>query len=212
MKPLLARSIERYALEHTSPAGELLEKLEEETYEKMEYPQMLTGKVEGRLLQMLVHVSRAKKVVEIGTFTGYSAIMMAEGLPENGKLVTCEVSRECAQIARRYFRKSEHGGKIQLRLGPAKDTLSRIADRSVDFVFIDADKPSYTLYYEESVRILRKGGLIAVDNVLWSGSVLKPDDNDSRAIASLNERVKEDRRVEKVMLTIRDGVYLIRKK
>ncbi len=212
MKPLLARSIEKYAWEHTSPAGELLEKLEEETYEKMEYPQMLTGKVEGRLLQMLVQVSRAKKVVEIGTFTGYSALMMAAGLPENGKLITCEVSHECARIARRYFRKSEYGRKIQLRLGPAKDTLSRIPDRSVDFVFIDADKPSYAFYFEESVRILRKGGLIAVDNVLWSGGVLKPDDNDSRAIASLNEKIKVDRRVEKVMLTIRDGVYLIRKK
>jgi caffeoyl-CoA O-methyltransferase len=207
MKPLLARSIERYAQEHTSPVEELLEKLEEETYEKMEYPQMLTGKVEGRLLQMLVQVSRSKKVVEIGTFTGYSALMMAAGLPENGELVTCEISRECAQIARRYFKKSAYGRKIQLRLGPARDTLS-----SVDFVFIDADKPSYALYYEESIRILRKGGLIAVDNVLWSGGVLKPDDNDSRAIDSLNKRIKEDRRVEKVMLTIRDGVYLIRKK
>lgn len=212
MKPLISRPIERYAREHTSPAGELLEKLEKETYEKMENPQMLTGRVEGRLLQMLVQVSRAKRVVEVGTFTGYSALMMAAVLPENGELVTCEISRECAQIARRYFKKSSYGRKIQLRLGPAKDTLSRLPDRSADLVFIDADKPSYALYYEESIRILRKGGLIAVDNVLWSGSVLKPDDNDSRAIASLNERVKEDGRVEKVMLTIRDGVYLIRKK
>jgi caffeoyl-CoA O-methyltransferase len=212
MKPLISRRIEEYAQEHTSPAGELLEKLEKETYEKMENPQMLTGKVEGRLLQMLVRISGAKRVVEIGTFTGYSALMMAAGLPENGEIVTCEISRECAQIARRYFKKSAYGRKIRLHLGSALDTLSRLPDRSADLVFIDADKPSYALYYEESIRILRKGGLIAVDNVLWSGSVLKPDDNDSRAIASLNERVKGDRRVEKVMLTVRDGIYLIRKK
>jgi caffeoyl-CoA O-methyltransferase len=211
MKPLISRRIEEYAQEHTSPAGELLEKLEKETYEKMENPQMLTGKVEGRLLQMLVRISGAKRVVEIGTFTGYSALMMAAGLPENGEIVTCEISRECAQIARRYFKKSAYGRKIRLHLGSALDTLSRLPDRSADLVFIDADKPSYALYYEESIRILRKGGLIAVDNVLWSGSVLKPDDNDSRAIASLNERVKGDRRVEKVMLTVRDGIYLIRK-
>jgi caffeoyl-CoA O-methyltransferase len=178
----------------------------------MENPQMLTGKVEGRLLQMLVRISGAKRVVEVGTFTGYSALMMAAGLPESGELVTCEISRECAQIARRYFKKSVYGRKIRLHLGSALDTLSRLPDRSADLVFIDADKPSYALYYEESIRILRKGGLIAVDNVLWSGSVLKPDDNDSRAIASLNERVKGDRRVEKVMLTVRDGIYLIRKK
>lgn len=212
MKLFVPRSIDTYVRAYTSPADELLEELERETYEKTENPRMLTGKVKGRLLQMLVRVSRAKRVVEIGTFTGYSALMMAAGLPEKGELFTCEISREYARIARRYFRKSRHGRKIRLLSGPAVKTLRPISDGTVDFVFIDADKPSYPLYYDEGIRILKRGGLIAADNALWSGKVLRPRDRDSRGIASFNKRVKEDRRVEKVMLTVGDGIYLIQKK
>jgi caffeoyl-CoA O-methyltransferase len=212
MNLLFPEDIEKYVHEYTSPVGKLLEKLEKETFRKADNPQMLCGKVEGRLLQMLVRISGARKVVEIGTFTGYSALLMAEGLPEDGELITCEVSREFARIARHYFKQSPQGKKIHLRLGPAKETLAGIPDKSIDFVFIDADKPSYSLYYDESLRILNKGGLIAVDNVLWSGSVLKPRDSDSRAIARFNKKVRKDRRVEKVMLTVRDGIYLLQKK
>ena len=173
---------------------------------------MLTGKVEGAFLRMLVRVTGARKVVEIGTFTGYAALMMAEGLPADGELVTCDISEEYASIARRYFDRSPHGKKIRLVLAPAAGTLRGIPDGSVDFVFIDADKGSYLVYYEESVRILRSGGLIPADNVLWYGRVLSPEDDDSRAIVSFNCKVMSDDRVEKVMLPVRDGVYLIRKR
>jgi caffeoyl-CoA O-methyltransferase len=211
MKSLVSKSLEKYVEEHTGDVSPLFGVLEKETYEKMQYPEMLIGKVEGHFLQLLIKISGARDVLEIGTFTGYSALMMAEGLPEDGKLITCEISEECANFAQRYFDKSPQGYKIQLTRGPALKTLERLADESIDFVFIDADKTSYLHYYEESVRILKKGGIITADNILWSGQVLDPRDEDSRAIALFNERVRSDDRVEKVMLTVRDGVYLIRK-
>ena len=212
MNYLISKPIETYVHKHTSSVSQLLEELEHETRETTEYPQMLSGKVEGLLLQMLIKISGAQKVVEIGTFTGYSALLMAEGLDEDGELITCEISEEYADIARRYFEKSPHGKKIHLRRAPALETLRRMADSSTDFVFIDADKGSYPLYYEESLRILKTGGLIVADNALWYGRVLSPEDDESRAIASFNETVKNDERVEKVLMTIRDGVYLIRKR
>jgi caffeoyl-CoA O-methyltransferase len=207
----LPEGLARYIEENVGPVSPLLEELERETREKTDRPGMLTGRMEGAFLRMLVRVVGAKKVLEIGTFTGYSALMMAEGLPPDGELVTCEVSKEYASIARRYFRRSPHGSKIRLALGPALDTLRGIPGGSVDFVFIDADKELYTRYYEEGLRILRSGGVIAADNVLWYGQVLSPQDEQTRAIVEFNRHVKADGRVEKVMLPVRDGVYLIRK-
>lgn len=209
---LIPQIIEKYVAEHSDSVPPLLEELEKETYEKTGYPQMLTGRVEGLFLQMLVRITGAKKVVDIGTFTGYSALMMAAGLPEGGGLTTCEIEEAHAAIARKYFMQSEHGSKIRLVLGPAIDTLRKIAIESVDFIFMDADKTSYGLYYEESIRILKKGGLMTVDNTLWYGRVLSPEDDNSRAIVAFNETVRRDDRVEKVLLTIRDGITLIRKK
>jgi caffeoyl-CoA O-methyltransferase len=161
---------------------------------------------------MLIRLSGAEKVVEIGTFTGYSALMMAEGLPENGKLITCEISEEYARIAKKYFDISPYSSLIEIKIGPALNTLTHISSETIDFVFIDADKALYSNYYEESMRIVKKGGLIAADNALWSGRVLNPEDEDSHALALFNKTVKEDKRSEKVLLTIRDGIYLIRKK
>ena len=209
---LIPKEIQEYVAEHTSPVSSLLDELERETNKKTSAPQMLSGKVEDRLLQMLVRISGAKRVVEIGTFTGYSSLMMAEGLPEDGELITLEICKKHAEIAKDYFKRSLHGKKIKLIFGPALNSLKQITDKSIDFVFIDADKKSYSLYYKESLRILRKGGLIAVDNTLWSGRVLSPQDADSKAIALFNEIVKKDKMVEKVMLTVRDGIYIIRKK
>lgn len=211
MEIYLPEELARYVEENVGPVSPLLEELERETRENTDRPGMLTGRMEGALLRMLVRVLEARKVVEIGTFTGYSALMMAEGLPPNGELVTCEVSEEYASIARRYFRKSPHGSKIRLALAPALDTLRGIPGGSVDFVFIDADKELYIRYYEESLRILRSGGVIVADNVLWYGQVLSPQDEQTRAIVEFNRQVKADGRVEKVMLPVRDGVYLIRK-
>jgi caffeoyl-CoA O-methyltransferase len=212
MSGIISEAIDKYVEEHSSPISELLNELEKETAEQTDCPQMLCGQVEGMLLQMLIKVTGAQKVVEIGTFTGYSALMMAEGLPENGELLTCEISTKNAEIARRYFAKSPVGDKIRLELRPAMNTLRTFDDETIDFVFIDADKASYVQYYEESFRILKRGGLIVVDNTLWSGQVLDPDDSESQAIALFNETVKKDDRVEKVILTVRDGIYLIRKK
>lgn len=212
MKLFVPKKIERYAADYTSPLSPLLEELQRETIRTMDNPQMLTGVVEGRLLQMLVTISGAERVLEIGTFTGFSALMMAEGLPDDGELITCEINKEHAAFARKYFRKSPHGRKIRLKMGSAVNTLKKISGRSIDFIFIDADKASYPLYYSESMRVLRKGGLIAADNALLSGKALAPDDSDSRAIAVFNETVKNDSRAEKVFLPVRDGVYLIRKR
>ncbi len=212
MEMFLPEDLRRYVEGHAGTVSPLLEELERETRDRTGRPGMLTGRVEGTFLRMLVRLTGARKVVEIGTFTGYSALMMAEGLPADGELVTCEVSGEYASIARKYFDRSPHGRKIRLVLGPAAETLRGVPGGSVDFVFIDADKGGYSLYYEESVRILRDGGLIVADNVLWYGRVLSPEDGDSRAIVSFNRNVMRDDRVEKVMLPVRDGVYLVRKK
>ena len=162
---------------------------------------------------MLIKISNTKRVVEVGTFTGYSALVMAEALPEDGTLKTFENSREYADIAQRYFDKSPYGQKIQLKLGPAQQSLEAIADDSEDFVFIDADKPSYGIYFDQALRILCSGGIIFVDNVFWRYKIFKKKitNENARAIAAFNQKVMQEDRVEKVMLSVRDGVYLIRK-
>lgn len=205
---------DKYIDDHTDDVAPLLQDLVEETEEVTGLSRWSIGKVEGKLLQLLVKISGVRKAVEIGTFTGFSALIMAEALPEDGRLITCETNEKHAEIARRYFEKSPHGAKIRLELKPAMETLKAIADGSVDFVFIDADKPSYGPYFDEAMRILQSGGLIFVDNVFWRNKIFKqPITNENaRAIAAFNEKVKNDNRAEKVMLSVRDGIYLIRKK
>jgi caffeoyl-CoA O-methyltransferase len=206
--------IENYVAAHTDAVSPLLEELLSETEKITGRSRWSIGRVEGKLLQLLIKISGARRVVEVGTFTGYSALVMAEALPPDGRLTTCENSHEFAAIAGRYFKKSPHGGKIRLKIAPAMETLTAIADCSVDFVFIDADKPSYGRYFDEALRMLHPGGLIFVDNVFWRYKVFKKNitNENARAIAAFNEKVKNDHRVEKVMLSVRDGVYLIRKK
>jgi len=205
---------DKYIDDHTDDVSPLLRELVEETEEVTGLSRWSIGKVEGKLLQLLVKISGVRKAIEIGTFTGYSALIIAEALPEDGRLITCETNEKHAEIARRYFDKSPHSAKISLKLKPAIETLKGIADSSVDFVFIDADKPSYSLYFDEAMRILQSGGLIFVDNVFWRNKIFKqPITNENaRAIAAFNAKVKKDDRVEKVMLSVRDGIYLIRKK
>lgn len=211
MYPFIRKEIETYAEDHTGPVSPLLVEVQRKTVEETDGAHMLTGKVVGTLLRLLVQISGARKVVEIGTFTGYSALMMASALPPDGQLLTCELSGEYAGVARKFFDESPHGRKIRIEVGPALGTVEGIPGESVDFVFIDADKKTYRRYYEESLRILKKGGILVVDNVLWYGTVLSPGDEDSRSIASFNDMVQKDVRVEKVMLTVRDGLYMIRK-
>lgn len=210
----LARMVEDYVDIHTDDVSTLPEDLLAETEKITGRSRWSIGKVEGKLLQLLIKISDARRVVEVGTFTGYSALAMAEALPEDGRLTTLENSREFADIALRYFDKSPFGGKIQLIFGPALQSLKDMPAASGDFVFIDADKPSYGLYFDEALRILRSGGIIFVDNVFWRYKIFKKkiSNENARTIAAFNEKVRQERRVEKVMLSVRDGVYLIRKR
>lgn len=211
MLTLVPEDIERYAVEHTTALPDYLQELTDYTYENMSIPQMLSGPIGGTLLQTLVWATGAKRVLEIGTFTGFSSQMMAAALPEDGILVTCDIDPKAAEVAREFYAKSPHGHKIDLRLGPALETLETLNDRVFDVVFIDADKTGYAAYYEKAVELLAPRGVIAVDNVLWSGRVLDPQTEEDRAIAAFNERVKNDSRVRHVLLPIRDGVMLVRR-
>jgi len=209
---IAAREAEEYAADHTTPMSALLEEVEYFTLTKTPYPSMLTGRVEGRFLQLVAQLSGARQVVDIGTFTGYSALVMAEVLPDDGEILTIENNPNHAKIARDFFDRSPDGFKITLRLGDALGILKALPDAGTDLVFIDADKQNYSAYYGESMRILRNGGLILADNALWYGRVFAPEDEESRAMADFNELVKADNRVEKLFLTVRDGIYLIRKR
>ena len=203
--------IENYAHEHSGSEGELLAQLEKETYETLEIPQMTTGRIEGRFLKMLAQLIGAKRILEIGTFGGYASLSMAEALPDDGELITCDVDPIAIQFAKRFFAKSEHGKKITLMEGPALDSLKTLSG-PLDMAFIDADKENYWNYYEAILPMIRPGGLIVVDNVLWSGRVLNPVDASDKAIHQFNEKIKSDTRVESVLLTVRDGIYCIRKR
>jgi len=202
--------LEKYAFDRTRPEPELLRALSDETYASMQSPQMLTGRLEGRLLKLLAALSSSKQVLEIGTFTGYSALSLAEGLPDDGRIITCEIEKAHADMAQRYFDRSPHGRKIKIRLGPALETLATLSG-PFDLAFIDADKGNYPAYYERVVELIRPGGLILVDNTLWSGQVLEPRDGESRAIDAVNRRIAADARVENVLLTVRDGLQVVRK-
>ena len=200
--------IEKYAYLHTSEEGDLLRRLEEETYEKLELPQMTTGRVEGRFLKLLARLVGARRILEIGTFGGYSALSMAEALPQEGTLVTCELDPVAIAFARKYFSESSHGKKITLLEGPALKSIKTLTG-PFDMAFIDAYKENYSNYYEAILPLIRQGGLIAADNVLWSGRVLDPKDDSDKAIHQFNERVMQDHRVESVLLTVRDGLNCI---
>jgi caffeoyl-CoA O-methyltransferase len=206
-------AIEQYAAEHTTAPVAALAALASETQATLRSPQMLTGPVEGRLLEMLVFASRPQLVLELGTYSGYSALSMAAALDPGARLITCEVDAEHAEFARRHIEASPHGERIELRVGPALQTLAGL-DGPFDLVFIDADKSSYRDYYEAVLPKLAARGLIVVDNTLWSGRVLRADERDAtedtRALAAFNDHVVVDPRVVCVMLTVRDGITLIR--
>jgi caffeoyl-CoA O-methyltransferase len=204
--------IERYAEEQTSPPPDLLAALAEETRASLRAPQMLTGKIEGRFLELLVFASGARRVLELGTYSGYSSLSMAAGLPEDGRIDTCEVDEQHAEVARRYIAESPYADRIDVHLGPALETIERL-EGNFDLVFIDADKENYVNYYEAVLPRLSARGIIAADNTLWSGRVLDESDDSegTRAIRAFNEHVRADARVISVMLTVRDGVTLIRR-
>jgi predicted O-methyltransferase YrrM len=210
MSFIVDEKVEAYAEEHTSPVGDFFERLAEETRAKTEAPQMMVGRIEGQFLARLVRLSGARRILELGTFTGYSSISMASALPPDGRIITCDVDPEATAIARRYMDESGYGDRIEIRLGPALETIETL-EGPFDLVFIDADKPSYRSYYEATLPMLAEDGLIIADNVLWSGRVVEEgeDDESTRAIKEFNEHVRADPRVVSVMLTVRDGMTLI---
>jgi caffeoyl-CoA O-methyltransferase len=205
--------VEQYAAAHTTPVPSLFERLAAETREKSTAPQMMVGLLEGRFLEFLVRQTKAERVLELGTFTGWSSISMAIGLPTGGRIVTCDVDEETTEIARRYAEEAGVADRIDYRVGPALETLETL-DGPFDFVFIDADKGNYVNYYEAALPKLADGGLMIADNVLWSGRVADEteDDERTRAIRAFNDHVMSDDRVECVMLSVRDGMTLIRKR
>jgi caffeoyl-CoA O-methyltransferase len=201
---LVHPEIERYAEEHTSPHPPLLDELMQETRATLRIPEMLTGPVEGRFLQFLVWSLGARRVLELGTYSGYSALSMAGGLPDGGSIDTCELDEEHAAVARRYIERAGLSDRITVHVGPALETVQRL-DGPWDFVFIDADKDGYLDYYEAVLPKLSEHGLIAADNTLRDGRVLEGD-----TVSAFNDRVLADPRVVSVLLTVRDGVTLIR--
>src|SRR5256886_13600188 len=172
--------IEEYAEEHTSPDGDLFERLAAETREKTTAPQMMVGRIEGRFLGVLVRSLRARRVLELGTFAGYSSISMALALPSGGRVITCDVNEETTAIARRYAEEAGVADRIDFRLGPGLETIAKL-DGPFDIVFIDADKPNYVNYYEATLPLLADDGVMVVDNTLWSGRVAGPADDDGFA-------------------------------
>jgi len=198
--------IDGYAAAHTTPQPELLRELADETRATLRAPQMLTGTIEGRFLELLVFGLQAKRVLELGTYSGYSSLSMAAGLPEGGHIDTCEFDETHAEVARRYIAQSPYADRITVHLGPALDTIQQLKGE-FDFVFIDADKPGYIDYYEAVLPRLAERGLIVADNTLADGDVI--DGNPS--IARFNEHVAADPRTVQVLLTVRDGMTLIRR-
>jgi caffeoyl-CoA O-methyltransferase len=205
-------ALEAYAEAHTTPIPAHLATVAEETRATLAAPQMMVGALEGRFLEMLVYALRPAWVLEIGTFSGYSALSMAAGLPPGGRISSCELSPVHAAAARTHIANSPYRDRIEVLEGPALDSVARL-EGPFDFVFIDADKARYSAYFEAVLGKLAPGGLIAADNTLWSGQVLDDADtsDDTRALRAFNDALARDPRVVCVQLTVRDGVTLIRR-
>ncbi|MBU87742.1 MAG: methyltransferase, partial [Chloroflexi bacterium] len=189
MLTLVSEQLETYAVNHTQyhDHGELLQKLAEETNRTMDSPMMMSGTTVGNLLNTLVFATNSKRILEIGTFVGYSSLMMAMALPEDGELITCDIDKKSTSLAQKYWNQHPAGQRIDLRLGPAIQTIDSL-NPEFDMVFIDADKQNYVAYYEKVLPLLSSSGLIVIDNVLWSGKVLNPIDDDTIAIDKLNKK------------------------
>lgn len=211
--PFVPEIFERYAQAHSTPATPLGRELEAFTKSHCPYPERLTGTLEGAFLAMLVRLTRARRILELGLFTGYSALSMAEALPSDGEIVSCEIDPGFAAVARSFLDRSEHGHKVDIRLGPALETLAALPPESpFDLVFLDADKENYVAYYRALLPLLRPGGLLVVDNVLWGGAVILPRNTKTRALAEFNRILRQDPIMESVMLTVRDGITLALKR
>ncbi|MFN5292152.1 MAG: O-methyltransferase [Flavobacteriia bacterium] len=209
----ISPELQQYVTEHSSAVSPLLSQIDRETHLEVLQPRMLSGHFQGRVLSMLAQLLKPTAILEIGTYTGYSALCLAEGLSPDGKLITIDVNEELAPRVRSYFEASAYAQQIDYRIGNAAQLIPTLP-YTFDLIFIDADKQQYPLYYEQALEKLKLGGFILIDNVLWSGKVLdtQHQDKDSVLLRELNLKISQDARVEKVLLPIRDGLYLIRKK
>ena len=199
-----------YAEAHTTPSGELFERLAAETRENTKFPQMMVGEVEGRFLEFLVRATGARRVLELGTFTGYSSLSMARGLPDGGRIISCDINERTTGIARRYAEEAGLADRIDYRVGQHALEMLAELDGPFDLVFIDADKESYVDYYEAVLPKLADNGLILADNALRDGRVLEPDADEP--MQAFNDHVMKDERVDCVLLTVRDGILLVQKR
>ncbi len=210
----LDTKLDQYACNHTSKESELLYDLDRKTNLKIFHPRMLSGHLQGRFLSMISHMINPKFILEIGTYTGYSALCLAEGLTKDGTLLTIDINEELEPFTQSYFDKSDYKNQIDFRIGNALDIVPKIKDE-IDLVFIDADKENYPNYFNLVINKVKSGGYIIADNVLWSGKVIediKPNDKDTPALIEFNKMVQNDERVENVLAPIRDGLMIIRKK
>lgn len=212
MKDLVEPEIEAYAEAHSIAESDVCRRLREETFRSIECPQMVVGSLEGAFLKMMVQLVGAQRVLEIGTFTGYSALCFAEALPEDGQVITCDIDNETTTFAKTYWAQSPVGRKIEAHVGPALETLQTLKG-VFDVIFIDADKLNYVNYYQRGLDLLSPSGVMLIDNVLWNGDVIlhPPPDDSTAAIQELNRAVAADTRVSSVLVTIRDGVLVVRK-
>jgi len=208
----LPEDIQRYIEKHTSEESDFLKKINRETHAHVLRSRMLSGHVQGKFLSMISKMLKPKAILEIGTYTGYSAICLAEGLQPGGKLITIDVNEELEDRVRNYFKGYEYDSQIDFRIGDAREIIPTLAE-TFDLVFIDADKENYSVYYDLVIDKLHSGGIILADNVLWSGKVVQPNpDKDTEAILGFNDKVQHDSRIENLLLPLRDGVMMIRKR
>ena len=208
---LISKDIEQYCKDHSLDDTDLLKELSKITWETEDKPQMLCGSLVGGLLQMLIKISGAKRVLEIGMFTGYSTLKMAEALPADGEIHSCELMEKHIVTARGWFKKSDVNYKISIHKGEADKSLEEFRAGSFDMMFVDADKTGYPEYYRKGTMLLKKGGIAIFDNMLWSGSVLNPEDDDAKALRETAELIKNDGRLEQLLLPVRDGLMIYRK-
>lgn len=209
----LTTPLDQYIADHSSPEGDYLYRLFRATHVEILAPQMASGHVQGRLLKLLVKMIRPKRILEIGTFTGYSALCMAEGLEDDARIVTFEVDDELEDFTRRWIEGSEHASKVNFIIGDALEVVPTLGER-FDMVFMDGNKREYIRYYELAMEYLNDGGWILADNTLWDGHVIEPERQDAQTngVRAFNDLVRSDDRVEVVMLPLRDGLTIIRKK
>jgi len=202
----------QYCENHSNEDSKILKKLIEYTFKNEPAPQMISGVQVGNFLQSLIMTTGAKKILEIGMFTGYSALKIAEVLPKNGQIDTCELGENHVKTAKHFFSKSKHGTKIKIHSGPALESIKVFKPNTFDLCFIDADKNNYKNYYIECIKLIKNGGSLIIDNMLWGGSVLNPKDKETKTIVETAKIINDDENVHNTMLTIRDGLMLCIKK